>query len=201
MDNKLNLLFVGVGGQGVLTASDIAAQVGLELGFDAKKSEIHGFAQRGGVVESHVRWATAVSSPTCEKSTVDILVAFELLEAVRWIRWLTPGGTVIVNLQKIIPMSVSTENAIYPDDTVIFEELAQYAGKVIVIDALPLAEEAGNIRTINTILLAALATFLEHDPAIWETAILRRIPQKYSEVNSLAFRLGQRAAKQHIATL
>ena len=96
MVNKLNLLFVGVGGQGVLTASDIAAQVGLDLGLDAKKSEVHGFAQRGGVVESHVRWAPRVGSPTCEQGTVDILMAFELLEAARWIEWLRPGGMVIV---------------------------------------------------------------------------------------------------------
>lgn len=199
MDNKLNLLFVGVGRQGVLTASDITAQVGLDLGFDVKKSEIHGFAQRGGIVESHVRWASTVNSPTCEKGTVDTLVAFELLEAVRWIDWLAPGGMVIVNLQKIIPMSVNTENAHYPADKAILGALAQRAGKVIAIDALPLAEQAGNARTVNTILLAALATHLENDPAIWENAIQSRIPQKYSEVNSIAFHLGQQAAKQFIA--
>jgi len=95
--DKINLLFVGVGGQGVLTASDIAAQVGLDLGLEAKKSEVHGFAQRGGVVESHVRWGPQVGSPTSETGTVDILVAFELLESVRWIEWLRPGGTVLVN--------------------------------------------------------------------------------------------------------
>ena len=199
MDKTLNLLFVGVGGQGVLTASDIAAQVGLELGFDAKKSEIHGFAQRGGVVESHIRWAPHVCSPTCEQGTVDILVAFELLESVRWISWLVPGGTVIANLQRIIPMSVNAGSAIYPDDSSIVEELTQRAGEVITIDALPLAEKAGNIRTTNVVLLATLATVLKNDPVIWETAILRRIPAKYSEVNSIAFHLGQQAAKQHLA--
>ncbi len=81
----MNFLFVGVGGQGVLTASDIAAQVGLDLGLEAKKSEVHGFAQRGGVVESHVRWGERVGAPIAEQGTVDVLVAFELLEAVRWI--------------------------------------------------------------------------------------------------------------------
>ncbi|TFG73091.1 MAG: hypothetical protein E4H27_01430 [Anaerolineales bacterium] len=199
MDNKLNMLFVGVGGQGVLTASDIAAQVGIDLGFDAKKSEIHGFAQRGGVVESHVRWAPTVNSPTCEKGTVDILVAFELLEAARWLDWLIPGGTVIVNLQKIIPMSVNTANALYPAEEAVLGALAQRAGKVIAIDALSLAEKAGNARTVNTIFLAALATLLDSDPAIWEKAILNRVPQKYAEVNSIAFRLGQQAARQYIA--
>ena len=196
MDKKLNFLFVGVGGQGVLTASDIAAQVGLELGLDTKKSEIHGFAQRGGVVESHIRWARNVNSPTSEKGQVDVLVAFELLEAVRWLDWLVPGGTIIVNHQKIIPMSVSVGNAQYPDDTTILQKLEKSAGTVIAIDALPLAEKAGSIRTVNTNLLAALATVLENYPEIWETAILNRVPQKYTAVNKTAFRLGQEAAKQ-----
>lgn len=195
MIEKLNLLFVGVGGQGVLTASDIAAQVGLDLGLDAKKSEVHGFAQRGGVVESHIRWAPRVGSPTCEKGTVDILVAFELMEAARWLDWLKPGGTVIVNRQKIVPMSVSVGNATYPDEERLLTSLEQRAGAIIAVDALPLAEQAGNSRTANTIMLAALSTLLETDPAIWEAAILRRVPSKYADVNKVAFRLGQKAAQ------
>ena len=195
MIGKLNLLFVGVGGQGVLTASDIAAQVGLDLGLDAKKSEVHGFAQRGGVVESHIRWASRVGSPTCEKGTVDVLMAFELLEAARWLDWLKPGGTVIVNRQKIVPMSVSIGNALYPDTDVLLAALERRAGTVVAVDALPLAEQAGNSRTVNTIMLAALSTLLETDPAIWETAILRRVPSKYAEVNKVAFQLGQDAVR------
>ncbi len=195
MLDNLNLLFVGVGGQGVLTASDIAAQVGLDLGLDAKKSEVHGFAQRGGVVESHVRWAARVGSPTCEQGTVDVLIAFELLEAARWADWLKPGGTVIVNRQQIIPMSVSVGNATYPDEAALLDALRASVGKVIVVDALSLAEQAGNPRTANTILLAALSTLLDTDPAVWEKAILNRVPAKYAEVNKTAFRLGQEAAK------
>ncbi|HNT75925.1 MAG TPA: indolepyruvate oxidoreductase subunit beta [Anaerolineae bacterium] len=195
MIDKLNLLFVGVGGQGVLTASDIAAQVGLDLGLDAKKSEVHGFAQRGGVVESHVRWAARVGSPTCEQGTVDVLIAFELLEAARWVDWLKPGGTVIVNRQQIIPMSVSVGNATYPDEAALLDALRASVGKVIVVDALSLAEQAGNPRTANTILLAALSTLLDTDPAVWEKAILNRVPAKYADVNKAAFRLGQEAAK------
>jgi len=194
MLNNLNLLFVGVGGQGVLTASDIAAQVGLDLGLDAKKSEVHGFAQRGGVVESHVRWAPRVGAPTCEKGTVDGLVSFELLEAARWLDWLKPGGVVVVNRQRITPMSVSVGDAVYPDEPAILEALRTRASKVIAVDALPLAEQAGNPRTANTILLAALSTLLDTDPAVWEKAILNRVPAKYADVNKAAFRLGQEAA-------
>ncbi|HHH41847.1 MAG TPA: indolepyruvate ferredoxin oxidoreductase, partial [Chloroflexi bacterium] len=90
--DKLDMLFGGVGGQGILTASDIVAEVGLAVGYDVKKSEVHGFAQRGGVVESHVRWGREVAAPVAEKGTVDILVAFEMLEAARWIEWLKPSG-------------------------------------------------------------------------------------------------------------
>jgi indolepyruvate ferredoxin oxidoreductase beta subunit len=194
MLKQLNMLFVGVGGQGILTASDIAAQVGLDLGLDSKKSEVHGFAQRGGVVESHIRWAPSVGSPTCEKGTVDVLVAFELLEAARWVDWLKPEGTLIVNRQKLIPMSVSVGDAVYPEEAAILDALRKRAGKVVVVDALPLAEQAGNARTVNTILLAALSALLETDPEVWETAILRRVPASYRDVNEVAFKLGQEAA-------
>jgi indolepyruvate ferredoxin oxidoreductase beta subunit len=194
MVERINMLFVGVGGQGILTASDIAAQVGLDLGLDAKKSEIHGFAQRGGVVESHVRWAPVVGSPTCEQGTVDVLMAFELLEAARWLGWLKPEGTIIVNQQEIVPMSVSVGDAVYPPAERILAVLRGHAGRVIVVDALPLAEQAGNIRTVNTIMLAALSTLLETSPEVWEQAILNRVPDKYEDVNKVAFKLGVEAA-------
>jgi indolepyruvate ferredoxin oxidoreductase beta subunit len=194
MVQELNMLFVGVGGQGILTASDVAAQVGLDLGLDAKKSEVHGFAQRGGVVESHIRWAPRVGAPTCEKGTVDILMAFELLEAARWIDWLKPGGMLIVNRQTIIPMSVSVGDAVYPDENDIVEALRARAGKVVLVDALPLAEEAGSSRTVNTVMLAALSSLLEADPEVWRAAILRRVPSEYRDVNEVAFKLGREAA-------
>jgi indolepyruvate ferredoxin oxidoreductase, beta subunit len=194
MIDQLNMLFVGVGGQGILTASDIAAQVGLDLGLDAKKSEVHGFAQRGGVVESHIRWAPSVGSPTCEKGTVDILVSFELLEAARWIEWLKPGGTLIVDRQRIMPMSTSVGRALYPEEAQLLSSLQTRAGRVIVVDALPLAKRAGNVRTANTIMLAALSAVLDTDPEVWATAILNRVPERYREVNTVAFRLGQEAA-------
>jgi len=194
MLTKLNLLFVGVGGQGILTASDIAAQVGLDLGLDAKKSEVHGFAQRGGVVESHVRWAPSVGSPTCEKGQVDVLVAFELLEAARWVDWLRPDGLLLVNRQKLVPMSVTLGEGVYPDETALLAALGERVERLVVVDALPLAEQAGNTRTVNTIMLAALSSLLDTEPGVWEAAILRRVPEKYRDVNEIAFRLGREAA-------
>lgn len=189
----LNFLFVGVGGQGILTASDIAAQVGLDLGMEAKKSEIHGFAQRGGVVESHVRWGDRVGPPTAEPGTVDVLVAFELLEAVRWIEWLRPGGTVVVNRQKIAPMSVTVGKATYPSEAELLEALRRRAGRVVVVDGLALAERAGNARAVNSAVLGALSAVLDTPPEVWEEAIVRRVPPKFAEVNRAAFRLGREA--------
>lgn len=189
-----NFLFVGVGGQGVLTASDIAAQVGIDLGLDAKKSEVHGFAQRGGVVESHIRWAPTVGSPTCEKGTVDLLLAFELLEAVRWLDWLSPSGDVIVNQQQIMPMSVNLGQTNYPESESLLAVIRERANRLITVKALPLAKQAGSVRTINTVLLATLSTLLETAPRIWEQAILQRVPENYAEMNKLAFKLGREAA-------
>jgi len=193
MVERVNFLFVGVGGQGILTASDIAAQVGLDLGLEAKKSEVHGFAQRGGVVESHVRWGPTVGSPTCEKGTVDILVAFELLEAARWVGWLRPEGTVVVNDQRITPMSASVGDAVYPPREAILAALEERAGRVVAVDGLDLAGQAGTVRAVNTVVLGALSALLDTPPEVWEEAIVRRVPSRYADVNRTAFRLGREA--------
>jgi indolepyruvate ferredoxin oxidoreductase beta subunit len=192
--DKVNFLFVGVGGQGILTASDIAAQVGLDLGLDAKKSEVHGFAQRGGVVESHVRWADQVGSPTSEIGTVDYLVAFELMEAGRWLEWLRPEGTVVINTQQITPMSVSVGDDTYPPREEILSGIEARAGKVVTVDGLSLAESAGELRTINTVVLGTLSALLDTPPEAWEEAIVRRVPPRYADVNRVAFKLGREAA-------
>ncbi|MGD1991917.1 MAG: indolepyruvate oxidoreductase subunit beta [Anaerolineae bacterium] len=191
--DKVNFLFVGVGGQGTLTASDIAAQVGLDLGMEAKKSEVHGFAQRGGVVESHVRWAPQVGSPTCEKGTVDYLVSFELLEAARWADWLRSGGTIVVNQQKIAPMSVSVGDETYPREDSILEALKERAAEVIAVEGLTLAKQAGTARAVNTVVLGALSARLETPADVWEEAIVRRVPPKYADVNRKAFKMGRDA--------
>jgi indolepyruvate ferredoxin oxidoreductase beta subunit len=187
MSDMTNFLLVGVGGQGILTASDIVAEVGLAIGLDAKKSEVHGFSQRGGVVESHVRWGPAVASPLAEKGTVDVLLAFETLEAARWIDWLRPGGTVLVNRQRIIPMSVSAGDAAYPGDEAIQAALAQRAGRVTFVEGLAIAERLSNPRLANTALLGALSTTMEIDPAVWLAVVERRVPAKYVELNRAAF--------------
>jgi indolepyruvate ferredoxin oxidoreductase, beta subunit len=188
----VNFLFVGVGGQGVLTASDIVAEVGLEAGYDAKKSEVHGFSQRGGVVESHVRWGEEVAAPLAEQGTVDYLIATELLEAARWIEWARPGGAVLINHQRILPMSVTVGDAVYPSDEDILAAVRARTDDVLVVEGLATAERLGNPRLANTVLLGVLSTRLDVPPEVWLTVIERRVPPRYVEKNHQAFQEGRR---------
>jgi indolepyruvate ferredoxin oxidoreductase beta subunit len=205
MRDSMNFLLVGVGGQGILTASDIVAEVGLAIGLDAKKSEVHGFSQRGGVVESHVRWGPSVAAPIAEKGSVDVLLAFEMMEAARWIDWLKPGGTVLVNRQQIMPMSVSAGDAVYPPEEIIEAALRVRTGDVTFVEGLVIADRLGNPRLANTALLGALSARLaksplgaksspqgEIDPAVWLEVIERRVPPKYVELNWDAFWEGRK---------
>jgi indolepyruvate ferredoxin oxidoreductase beta subunit len=193
MEKITNFLFVGVGGQGILTASDIAASVGLAAGYEAKKSEVHGFSQRGGVVESHVRWGEDVGAPTAEKGTVDFLIALEVLESQRWISWLRPGGAVLINRQRIAPMTVTVGDATYPSDEEILEAVSARTEDVTLVDALGVAEELGNARMTNTVVLGALSTRLDVAPDMWLSVIEKRVPPKYVTLNRKAFHEGRRA--------
>ena len=192
MTQTINFLFVGVGGQGILTASDIAAEVGLRAGYDAKKSEVHGFSQRGGVVESHVRWGDAVAAPLAEKGTVDYLIATEMLEAARWIDWLRSDGVVLINQQHISPMSVTVGEAVYPTDEDILAVVRARTGDVTMVEGLATAERLGNPRLTNTVLLGALSTRLGVAPETWLDVIEQRVPPKYVELNREAFQEGRR---------
>lgn len=193
MENTTNFLFVGVGGQGILTASDIAASVGLAAGYEAKKSEIHGFSQRGGVVESHVRWGDTVGAPTAERGTVDFLIALEMLESARWIDWLRPGGAVLINRQRIAPMTVTVGDAEYPSDEDILEAVRARTDHVTIVDALAIAEDLGNSRMTNTVVLGALSTSLDVESKTWLSVIEQRVPPKYVALNRKAFQEGRRA--------
>ncbi len=187
MLDKLDMLFVGVGGQGILTASDIVAEVGLAVGYDAKKSEVHGFSQRGGIVDSHVRWSRRVGAPIAEIGQIDLLLAFETLEAIRWLDWVRPGGAVIVNRQQITPMSVSVGDWIYPPEADILAALEARAGKLIVVDGLAIGERLGKAQLANSVMLGALSRQVDIDPDVWTAIIQRRVPKKYAELNRTAF--------------
>ncbi len=187
-----SILLAGVGGQGILRASDILGLAAMEAGLDAKKSEVHGMAQRGGCVTSHVRLGKRVFSPLARKGDVDILVAFERLEALRYLDFLKPGGRVLLNLEVLNPPAVNLGEAAYPEDVVALVRSA--FPDATVLDAAALARQAGNILTVNTVFLGALSTFLDEiPPAVWEAVLAASFPDKVREVNRKAFALGRQA--------
>ncbi len=184
-----NILIVGVGGQGVILASDILSEVAMTCGLDVKKSEVHGMAQRGGVVSSHVRFGEKVNSPLIPKGQADVLLSFELAEALRWLGFLKPGGKAVVNSQKVVPPIVSTGLATYPQDAE--ETLKNKVGDAILVNALDLAEELGNPRLVNTILLGMTSRLLELPDSNWKKVVSQRVPKAFKELNLKAFERGR----------
>ncbi len=187
----INFLLAGVGGQGVLTSSDIVAEVGLATGYDAKKSEIHGFSQRGGVVESHVRWAERVFSPVSPPGEVDFLIAFEPLEAARWVNWLRPGGVILADPHTVDPLSVSSGDLTYPDVADIKAALRARTDQFAFIEGLQVAQRLGNPRMANTVLLGALSNYLDVPMETWLQVIGQRLKPRYVEANHKAFLEGR----------
>lgn len=184
-----NIIVVGTGGQGVILASEILSDVAMHSGFDAKKSEIHGMSQRGGVVTSHVRYGKKVYSPLMVEGTADILLSFELAEAARWLPYLSPEGRVITSVQKIVPPVVSTGMATYPANA---EDLLREKTKdPIIMDALSIATELGNARLVNTILLGTVSNLLDLPLSVWKEVVANRVPPKFKELNMIAFEKGR----------
>ncbi len=188
----LNILIVGVGGQGTLLASVLLGKIALEEGFDVKLAEVHGMAQRGGSVVTHVRISeTQVRSPLIEEGGADVIVAFEELEAYRWISYLKKDGSIFVNTQQIKPMPVIMGTAEYPEDVAGF--LRANANKVICLDALDIAIKCGNQKAVNTVLLGAMAKELPFPKETWIKQIESTVKPKFVELNKLAFEQGYQA--------
>lgn len=190
-----NFLLVGVGGQGILTASDILAEAGLRAGYDVKKSEVHGMSQRGGAVSSHVRFGPVVHSPLIGQGQADFLLAFEMLESLRWAHYLRPDGIALVNAQCLPPVAVTSGEARYPSEEEVRRELAGRARQVLLVDTMQIGQELGNPRVANTVLVGVLASFLEIPLAVWEEVIRERLPARYVEINQQAFRFGMARAR------
>ena len=184
-----NILIVGCGGQGVILASEILSYVAVSCGFDAKKSEIHGMSQRGGVVTSHVRYGEHVSSPTIMEGSADILLSFEIAETLRWISYLKKDGKVITSRQQIVPPIVSTGLTSYPAD--IEAVLKERTESPIIADALPKAVELGNPKLVNTLLLGMASNYLDLPVAEWKSVIEKSVPPKFKELNVTAFDCGR----------
>lgn len=193
MDKATNIIITGVGGQGVLLASEIISEAAARAGYDVKKSEIHGMSQRGGSVESHVRFGDKIYSPLVMKGDCHLLLAFEKLEALRMADFVREEGNIIVNDQRINPSTVLSGAAKYPEN---IEEILKGRFKsVVFLDALKVAGEAGNIRTVNTVLLGAASKVLDIPADIWKDVITRSVPGYAIEVNLKAFNMGLRIAQ------
>ncbi|MRR17216.1 MAG: indolepyruvate oxidoreductase subunit beta [Deltaproteobacteria bacterium] len=189
MDSKVhNILFAGVGGQGIIRASDIICEVLMEAGFDVKKSEVHGMAQRGGCVNSDVRYGTKVYSPLAAAGSGEILVSFEKMETLRYLKYIRKDASIILNTEEIYPPSVNLGETAYPTDVIGF--LRKHYPRVIAFNAAELAQKAGNIKAANVVLLGAVSNLIEVDKSIWETVIKRSFPQKLIKMNLDAFQMG-----------
>ena len=188
---KQDLIMVGVGGQGIVLASDILSDVAMAAGYDVEKTDTLGMAQRGGSVVSHVRIADKVWSPLIQEGDVDMLVAFEKLEAARWSYFLNPKGVAIVNNQTTPPLSVSLGITRYPPDKDIEAILQRTAGKYYLIDGIRQVKELGDIRALNLFMLGCVSSLLPIDVKVWQDYITRRLPSKILNLNMVAFEKGR----------
>jgi indolepyruvate ferredoxin oxidoreductase beta subunit len=188
-DQVQNILMVGVGGQGVILASEIISEVMMRAGHDVKKSEVHGMAQRGGSVSSHVRFGPKVYSPLIKKGDADVLFSFELLESVRYLDFLRSDALLIVNKQKVLPPSVTLGADTYPEQ--LPELLRERFSRVEIVDALDIAIQAGNARALNVAFLGALSRHFAVDENLWKDVISSMLPAKLVDVNIKAFLLGR----------
>jgi indolepyruvate ferredoxin oxidoreductase, beta subunit len=185
-----NILFSGVGGQGILLASEVTAYALLSAGYDAKKSEVHGMAQRGGSVTAQLRYGDKVYSPLIEPGKADILVSFEMMEAVRYLPYLHKESKVIVNTQQIKPPSVAMGQIPYPAD--VLDAITSKGIQVVTVDAFDIARDAGEVKAANVVMVGAMSAFLPMDAEVYEDIINTRIPERFREVNLKAFAAGRK---------
>jgi indolepyruvate ferredoxin oxidoreductase beta subunit len=190
-----NILLVGVGGQGTILASDILSEGLVQAGYDVKMSEIHGMAQRGGSVTTQIKFGRAVHSPVIGTAEADLLVAFEKLEAVRYLAWLKPGGMLIVNDYEIFPLTVLVGAERYPED--VSEKLAGAVKKMQIFNAFQIAADIGNPRAQNVVVLGAIVKALHALPGLhglktvkWEEIIGQFVPPRLYDINVRAFQAG-----------
>ena len=187
-----NVLVAGVGGQGIILASDVLAKTAADCGLDIKKSDVHGMAQRGGAVTSHVRFGDKVYSPLIPEGEADIIMASELLEALRWLPFFKPGGRIAVSTQRIPPPTVARGEQAYPED--ILARLKEKDPKLIAMDCLAMANAAGDSRTATIVLLGGLSTVLGFPEAAWLERLQKEAPKKAVQVNLVAFAAGRAQA-------
>jgi indolepyruvate ferredoxin oxidoreductase beta subunit len=188
-----NIFLSGVGGQGTILASNLLGQVMLRAGYEVKKAEVHGMAQRGGDVTTHFRFGKKVYSPLIKQGDVDYLISFELLEALRYINWVKPRGIILLNNYRILPPGVSLGKTAYPEN--VEKTFRKYFGEnVRVVNGNEIAKTLGNIQVANIVILGALSNFFpELDTGRWIEAIRELLPGRLHEINIRAFHEGRAA--------
>lgn len=182
-----NIMIVGVGGQGTLLTSRILGGITTKAGYDVKLSEVHGMAQRGGSVVTFVCYGESVAEPIVEEGQADVLIAFERLEALRYAHFLKKDGVIIVNDQRIDPITVVTGAAAYPENII---ETLQKDHNVIAVDAMGEAKKLGNAKVFNTIIIGVAAKRMDFDKEQWLEVIQETVPPKTVEINKKAFEAG-----------
>lgn len=189
-EDLYSVLFVGVGGQGALLAAEITALAAVQAGYDVKQTEVHGVSQRGGSVETHLRFGPRVWSPVIMPGRADVVLGLEKLEALRFAHFVHPRkGVILVNDYEILPGSVANAEELYPHQAI---EFLQGKGlRVIPIPASAIARDLGDGRMANVVLLGLMSHFLPLPSNIWLAALKRRIPERYREANLKAFQAGQ----------
>ena len=194
MDHQTtNVLVAGVGGQGVILASDIMCEVFMEAGYDVKKSEIHGMAMRGGIVTSHFRFGKKVYSPLIKEGEVDILFAFEQLEGLRWINHVRPNGKILMNDNKVNPPAVNMGEMDYPEN--IPETIQSKFKNFYLVKGTEIALQAGDVRAANVVLLGAMSKLFTIQDTLWLDTILGHLPPKVHDLNRKAFAAGKEQIK------
>ncbi len=187
MADVKNILLVGVGGQGTILASQILSTGLVSAGYDVKMSEVHGMAQRGGSVTTQVRFGKQVHAPIIGKGQADVLVSFEIMETLRWLEFLKPDGKVVINNHKIPSVPILSGKREYPRGVI---ETISRKVDATVIDAGRIAEELGNPKTMNVILLGALVKAMGLTELEWRAAIKECVKPKFVEINLEAFKAG-----------
>jgi indolepyruvate ferredoxin oxidoreductase beta subunit len=190
-ENAYKFLIAGVGGQGTVLASDILAEVGIRLGYDAKKSDILGLAVRGGSVVSHIQWAPKVHSPVLDEREVDYLIGFEWLETLRRLSYVRPDGCILANDCRIDPMTVTSGQAQYPEKDRIMADLKTASARVHAIAGTQTALDLGNVLCFNIVVLGGLSKILGNASDVWQAVIEDRVPPKVTALNLSAFAKGR----------
>ncbi len=188
-NSTTNIVLAGVGGQGILLASEIVARTAMAAGHRVKTNEVHGMAQRGGSVIAQIRYGSEIHSPLVSVRTAKVLGAFEKIEALRYAHYLAPGGLAVVSSQEMVPVTVSSGDAVYPENVEVI--LKKVFPRLAYVDAAAEAMKLGEVRAANIVVLGALSTELDLPIEAWHEAVRSTVKARFVDINLRAFDIGR----------